>query len=421
MNERSGFLERLLSQIRTKEVRQQVKREIDSHIELSIQKLVKQGFSKEEAEKTAVAQMGDPVQLGVEMNKLHRPKIDWKLLSLYGLAILISFLPFYFIQEGQMPLLKQVVGAIIGVALVFGGMFFDYRRLKNYGYLYYLVGILLLLLVFTLGWSAYSVGGSFRFQIGSIHADSTITIPLFLLAFASLLSKKTPIWILNLLFLLPVLLYIAAIANVNAMIYTSMIFGMFIWTVRKNKNRIFTASGFLIFSIGIILFFLKEYQWQRIINIFSNKNNGELYGYIELQITKLLNEAPLLGVPRMESYLILPEAQTNFILVFLIHQLGWLPFALIMIILFGLLARMLWLIAPIKDPFGQLLIFGGSMLYSAPLLYNVFMVLGFLPISGFYVPLLSYGIVVNWLYAFIIGMVLSIFRRKDIYLPENIK
>lgn len=45
------------------------------------------GMDREQAEREAVRDMGDPVETGISLDSVHRPQIAWKLL---GIIILIS-------------------------------------------------------------------------------------------------------------------------------------------------------------------------------------------------------------------------------------------------------------------------------------------------------------------------------------------
>ena len=45
------------------------------------------GMDREQAEREAVRDMGDPVETGISLDSVHRPQVAWKLL---GIIILIS-------------------------------------------------------------------------------------------------------------------------------------------------------------------------------------------------------------------------------------------------------------------------------------------------------------------------------------------
>ena len=67
----------------------------------------------------------------------------------------------------------------------------------------------------------------------------------------------------------------------------------------------------------------------------------------------------------------------------------------------------------INDRYGKLLLVGGVTLFVFHFIYNVGMILGLLPRVSISLPFISYGLVPTLFHAFIIGIVLSVYRRKD--------
>ena len=86
------YLEKLLLQIRCKKARPYIAEEIRGHIESQIEDNIADGMSYEEAEKNAVADMGDPVTVGISLDKIHKPQIAWKLLVIVGILSLLGIL-----------------------------------------------------------------------------------------------------------------------------------------------------------------------------------------------------------------------------------------------------------------------------------------------------------------------------------------
>lgn len=86
------YLEKLLSQIRCKKARPYIAEEIRDHIECQIADNLSDGMSYEEAEKNAVTDMGDPVEVGISLDRIHKPKIAWKLLVIVGILSLLGIL-----------------------------------------------------------------------------------------------------------------------------------------------------------------------------------------------------------------------------------------------------------------------------------------------------------------------------------------
>lgn len=68
----------------------------------------------------------------------------------------------------------------------------------------------------------------------------------------------------------------------------------------------------------------------------------------------------------------------------------------------------------INDRYGKLLLVGGLTLFVVQFLYNVGMILGLLPITAISLPFISYGLTPTVFHALIMGIVLSVYRRKDI-------
>ena len=63
------FLESIRKQIHFVFDRDSIEQEYSAHIEDSVLDLMEDGYSKEEAEKIAIEQMGDPIEIGKALNE----------------------------------------------------------------------------------------------------------------------------------------------------------------------------------------------------------------------------------------------------------------------------------------------------------------------------------------------------------------
>lgn len=97
MDETSAYLRSLTRRIEDRTARKEIRQELLAHIEDQKEVYINSGMSEEEAEREAVRQMGDPEEVGIELNRIHRLKIDWKtavgiagfsLLGYYGIILL---------------------------------------------------------------------------------------------------------------------------------------------------------------------------------------------------------------------------------------------------------------------------------------------------------------------------------------------
>lgn len=68
------YLDTVAAQIRWKRARAVAVRELGTHLEDQRQEFQAEGLSPEEAERLAVEEMGDPVAVGTDLDRLHRPK-----------------------------------------------------------------------------------------------------------------------------------------------------------------------------------------------------------------------------------------------------------------------------------------------------------------------------------------------------------
>ena len=82
------YLTEIKNQIRDKKAREFASNELKAHIEDRAEGLQKKGMDHDSAVFQAVEEMGDPVSVGVELDRVHRPRLEWKFL-LYVIYISI--------------------------------------------------------------------------------------------------------------------------------------------------------------------------------------------------------------------------------------------------------------------------------------------------------------------------------------------
>ncbi len=85
----SEYLEIVKEQIRQKQMQEELAEELGCHIEDQAEVYRSLGYPVEKAMEKAVEDMGDPVETGVQLDLVHQPKLDKKLL---GIFLLIWFI-----------------------------------------------------------------------------------------------------------------------------------------------------------------------------------------------------------------------------------------------------------------------------------------------------------------------------------------
>ncbi|MBB4824790.1 cell division protein FtsW (lipid II flippase) [Sporosarcina luteola] len=417
------FLQQVTSHIRSKEARSYVEEELKHHLTQSTQGWVNKGYSPIEAEEKAIAEMGSASQLGKSMDKLHRPKWDFWLIGAVLLLIAASFAPIlttdftqpygpnmtgYFVKNKIIHILL----AIAGIAAI---MYFDYRKLQRYSLLIY-GGALLLLFVLWFMPNGF-IYGKAVYQIGPVRFHAWMALPLLLVAFAGFFTeRKWKGWQLTGFILAPLYLFMKLSNLTVTLLYVGVVAVLFSFSYfsRKVKLYVCLAVGSILMAIAAFSVYAYHYvgvsyQTVRIAAFLHPELYADTAGYVILQLKKALAGASWFGAGT--NYYV-PEAHTDYALVQLIQSYGYVAGIAIITMMLVVALRILWLVRTMPQSFGKLLVLGAVTLYSCQSIYSIFMVFGILPIISMPLPFISYGTISILLNAILIGLVLSVYRRK---------
>ncbi|PEN96689.1 cell division protein FtsW [Bacillus cereus] len=402
------FLKEVTNHIKSKEAMDLVAMELDFHLKQAKNMWMDKGLSEEVAEDKAVEQMGSPIKLGQELNKLHKPKIDWFLIGLLVAAMGLGFLPVIALGHADL-LMNKVIFVILGVTTAIGMMLFDYRRLERLGWLFYTIGVLILLAIKC--FSTISVNGEALIKIGPIKIDCLMTIPFFFLAWASFFNNSRLKFIhLFMLYVFSLYLFLTTSIMVPIYIYITMVFVMLWWSKLGKK------TAWLITILPIFLFIIRDlFSWSavkeyRIARVLGMLNPEHDLWYLRLK--EAMSSAGWFGTyGNIKS---IPAAHTDFVFASLTYYYGYV-LALVLVIILSLFAvRIMNIAYKINDGYGKLLLVGGVTLFVIHFICNVGMILGLLPRAAISLPFISYGLTPTVFHALLMGIVLSVYRRKDI-------
>lgn len=412
---RGTFLKQVTDQIKEKEAKKAVSVELNHHIKEVKNTWIKKGLPELDAEKKAVEQMGSPIKLGQQLNKLHRPRVDWMMVSLLITVLCVGFLPLVplgYADEKHFLLSKMIFVVLGGVtALVL--MLIDYRKLMKHGWLFYCIGMIILFGICFVPNS--TVGGLLAIRVGPLTIESMLAVPMFWLAWASFFQcNKLKIWQFAALFSMSFIFFFEAGSIMTTAIYLSMVYVMLCWSKGSRKNVLkitFISICFAIIAGFIFWFSLNTYQLERLLGFMNPEDHSSTAGYTYLHIKELISIAGWFGATGNKEFI--PGAHTDLVFVSLTYYFGWLfAFGLIIMLSF-IFARMIFIIKKVHDHFGNLLIIGGVTLFVVQVSYNIGMTLGLFPITAVSLPFISYGFMPVMLNSIIIGVILSVYRRKD--------
>ena len=110
---------------------------------------------------------------------------------------------------------NKVIFVILGVAAAFGMMMVDYRKLERLGWLFYTIGVLILLMISY--FPNTTINGEPFIKIGPITIECLMAVPFFFLAWASFFNNsRLKVWhlgILYLIFFVSILIYTKSLNN----------------------------------------------------------------------------------------------------------------------------------------------------------------------------------------------------------------
>lgn len=132
----AAYLEAVQGQIRWKRARPLLVRELERHLEDQRDDFLKEGKAPDEAERLAVEDMGDPVTVGTELDRVHRPRPQWGLLGLTialaaaGAVLRVVFRQPYVREALVVSRALSTLG--LGTAVMLGMYFLDVSRLVRH-------------------------------------------------------------------------------------------------------------------------------------------------------------------------------------------------------------------------------------------------------------------------------------------------
>ena len=125
--DRRRYIQTVTDQIRCKRALPLVTKELEDHIEDQKCDYMTEGMEPSEAEEAAVLE-GDPVEVGIEMDRIHRPKMAWKMIGLIAVLNLAGILLMYCLRTSALADVGNNPGEVEGITSGIGGNI-DY--LKN--------------------------------------------------------------------------------------------------------------------------------------------------------------------------------------------------------------------------------------------------------------------------------------------------
>lgn len=418
-----SYLDAVAEQIRWRRARPVVTWELERHLEDQRDAFAAEGH--ENAEAMAVAEMGDPVSVGAELDRMHRPKPQWGLLALaILLALAGTVLRVWLTADWDTYYMdvnpyKAALAFLLGCAALLVGYFLDYGWLGRRGGWIYLGALVVSFLLLVVP----------QRMPNGVHYYLRCAVLLYPLAYAfwvyACRKKGWPGLLAAMAGVLPLLWfcqYAPSLFGVFLLLSTGTVllliaarqdwFGIGRWKTLWVTAACAGAAGIG----GVRYIFRNTYTSTRLAAFLHPEQFLDGAGYHIIQIRSAVSGARWLGQgnwsPADPYPLAVSGSDGDTFLTTLIYRLGWLPFLAVVLAFAALAVWILLRCLRQSSQLGKTVVLATLLPLCLQALFSMLWNIGFTLLSSPF-PLITSNI--NTVLAlFLIGLCLSVFREERI-------
>jgi len=330
-------------------------------------------------------------------------------------------------SQGRSPASKlalQLVWILVGLAVLFATMLGDYAKAARLAWPIYVGCLALLLMVLIFGGL---VRGTQRWiPLGPLHLQPSELCKLacILLVGAVLADSEEQSW--SVVFLAKTLAYVvgpALLIMLQPDLGTPIVL-FFIWLAmlfafgaHPGHLVAFALAATMLFAGAWGFGLIREHQKERLVAFIDPEADPEGAGYhlkqslIAVGSGHLWGQGLFHGTQSQGSFI--PDQDTDFIFTVVGEELGFVGSVSVLLLYAVLLYRALRVTASAHGVFGRAVAMGVTAMFFIQIAANIGMTIGMAPVKGMPLPFLSYGgssLVTNMIG---IGMLQSIYMRRD--------
>ncbi len=352
---------------------------------------------------------------------------DWVLL---GFVLLICGMGVMEIRSATMHTkfagahVKQLYWVVAGVGLMFVMSLINYQALLDRVYWFYIAAIASLMAVLVLGQRYLGAKRWIRMPGGNHFQPSEWVKLILILAVAKYFAdmrQRELSWPdfmkAGAIVAIPMLLVLKQPDLGTALTYLPIAaMGVFLGGMQWRQGLTVTLLGVVAVSAVFLvprIHVLKSYQKQRLTSFMDPEQDPQGSGYQVEQSKIAVGSGGLWGGKGSQTHgAFLPVPQTDFIFAAFSEEHGFVGALGVLLLYFIVLMRLTQNAQTAPDRAGSFLVMGVVAVLSFHILVNVGMVVGFMPVTGIPLPLMSYG-GSSVLFMFLaLGMVMNVRMRR---------
>lgn len=351
-------------------------------------------------------------------------RYDNTLLFLLGCLMIISIIAIYTAQpflQGAISeinfMAKQIQWYIIGFIALSVVIFIDYEQLKRFHWYLYGAGILSLIGLVVLRNTPLvaNIKGAYGWYqlpvIGTVQPAEFMKFFL-IVTLAAVISEHNARYVQHerdfLLLLKMVVVTLLPLALI--IIQPDLGIGLILCVILacamllSGLNWKWLLSMVILFTISIVgFFYLFYFQNDLLATFFPGHAMNRIMAWLQpfeyaddlsyqlVQSINAIGSGQMFGVGYGKLQVSVPELHTDFIFTAISAHYGFIGAAVVLVILFLFIYRLIQIALETADPFGTYIVTGYVAMFTFQIFQNIGMTMGVLPITGLPLPFISYG------------------------------
>lgn len=340
--------------------------------------------------------------------------------------------------------IKTLIYYGLGFFVIIIATLVDYRLLLKVWYVWYAIGLILLVLLFFL--AGETNGARSWFNLGQLSFQPAEMMKLFLIiAVAALMGRRQgdPLKLRSDVLLIAVVAFIPFVLVMiqpdlgNAIIYIFIVLGM-LWI--GNVRYTYVLIGMAVIAGGLMLFVtlfntynteIRDYldskekvHWYSRINTYihpteasADESRQSKYAQIAIGSGGLAGDGYMQGESINRKFI--PYTYSDSIFVVIGEEFGFQGAAVLLLLYFLFIYRMILISYKCYDLRGSFIIIGIATMMVFQIFENIGMMIGIMPLTGITLPFISYGGTSLLLNMMSIGLVFSIRAHQEKYEEVN--
>lgn len=319
---------------------------------------------------------------------------------------------------------RHLIWGCGGMLLMLIAMCVDYRKLRNFAWIFYLFSLVLLLLVPVAGKTVYGAKRWLSLGFMSIQPSELAKLAVLVLAARVLANDGLPLGWKDFIKVLLIGLVPCALVVLQPDLGTTLLIlfilgGMILFHGIKGyvlKTCLVAApcAALFMWFVG-----MHDYQRQRILSFLNPDNDPRGAGYHILQSRIAIGSGEIwgkgFGEGTQSQLRFLPERHSDFAVAVFGEEWGFVGCVALVTLFCLFLLAIFSTAAQAKDRFGSMLVVGVFFYFFWQIFINMGMVIGLMPVVGVPLPFISYGgsaMLVNFT---LLGIVLSVSMRRFMF------